>query len=71
MIGAPELLVFALVTVVIGAVILFVFRGFRAVLKAGAPDGPNTMPCSDCRKPISKRAPACPHCGAPRISDVK
>ena len=64
-IGVPEILALLLVVAVIGVVILFVLRGARAVLRAGAPDGPNTAPCPDCKKTVSRRASTCPHCGAP------
>lgn len=62
MIGGPELIVGFIVLVLVIVVVLFVVRGAKKVLYAG---GPNTKPCPDCKKPVSKRAAACPHCGGP------
>lgn len=29
------------------------------------PQGPNLVPCPDCRRPVSRFAQACPTCGRP------
>jgi hypothetical protein len=68
MVGAPELIVGLLVLGLVVGALFVAMRGVRAVVSAGAPAGPNTLPCPDCRKTVSRQAPACPHCGAPRVA---
>lgn len=65
-IGAPELIVVALIGLLVcaGPLALAIFFLARKKPTAGAPAG--LIQCPACGQAISPRAHSCPHCGEPR-----
>lgn len=61
--GMSRILLLALVVLVVVAVA----AALAAVVarSAAAFRNPNLEPCPDCGRPVSLRAPTCPHCGCP------
>lgn len=62
-IGVAELIILALIVVMFVVVGLVLSRVLRATTGPAA----GLVACRACRRPISPRAPSCPHCGDPRV----
>jgi predicted amidophosphoribosyltransferase len=62
-IGAPELLV-GVVVLALFALVMFVIMRVVKLLS----NGPGTTACPACRRQVSPRASACPHCGDPIVA---